>query len=150
MTKITEHFSLSEFERSNTARKYNIDNTIPASAVANITTLCHNVLEPLRQHVGEPVEISSGYRCPALNAKVGGSSTSQHMKGEAADIVAPRSSPQGGKITLLRWFLWIMDNCEFDQLILEHFPSPPGGKKGGPWIHVSYRAGHNRQVVKFS
>lgn len=137
MPKITEHFSLSEFQRSNTARKYNIDNTIPASAVANITTLCHNVLEPLRQHVGEPVEISSGYRCPALNAKVGGSNTSQHMKGEAADI------RHNNVKTLIRWFIWMMDNLPYDQLIWEH-------RGTTYWIHVSYRAGHNRQVVKFS
>ncbi len=134
---LTPHFSLEEFQRSNTARKYNIANTIPASAVANITTLCHNVLEPLRQHVGEPVEISSGYRCPALNAKVGGSSTSQHMRGEAADI------RHNNVKTLIRWFIWMMDNLPYDQLIWEH-------RGTTYWIHVSYRAGHNRQVVKFS
>lgn len=105
----------------------------------NLKALCLNVLEPLRAHVKEPVEISSGYRCPALNAKVGGSSTSQHMRGEAADI------RHNNVKTLKKWFLWMMDNLAFDQLIWE--------RRGyTTWIHVSYCANpkKNRQRVIFN
>lgn len=104
----------------------------------NLKALCLNVLEPLRAHVKEPVEISSGYRCPALNAKVKGVKNSQHMRGEACDI------RHKNKNTLKKWFLWMMDNLAYDQLIWE--------RRGyATWIHVSYCANpkKNRQVVKF-
>lgn len=136
--QITQHFSLSEFERSKTAQTYNIVNRVPEALMPNLKALCLNVLEPLRAHVKEPVEISSGYRCPALNAKVKGVKNSQHMRGEACDI------RHKNKNTLKKWFLWMMDNLAFDQLIWE--------RRGyTTWIHVSYCANpkKNRQVVKF-
>jgi len=136
--KITEHFKLEEFERSDTAKRMGIDNTVPNRLLPNIQALCENVLEPLRQQFDEPVYISSGYRSPALNKAIKGAASSQHMKGEAADIY----SRQGAK-RLREWYLWMVDNLSFDQLIWE---SRDGGRR--KWIHVSYkRTGVNRQSV---
>lgn len=95
--KLTDHFSLSEFTRSSTADRLHINNTIDLSVPSgqsvfkNLKNLCEQVLEPLREHFGIPVVICSGYRCPQLNKAVGGVPNSQHLKGEAADIVLPHS-----------------------------------------------------------
>jgi len=118
---LTEHFRLSEFTRSSVAEIHNIDNTIPSSLIPNLRNLCKEVLDPLRQQVGEPIIISSGYRSPELNQLVGGAPNSQHLTGEAADIVWNKN-----------YFLWIQDNCRFDQLIYE-----TAGNRH--WIHVSCR-----------
>ena len=122
--KLSEHFSLSEFEHSVTAIRCNIDNSVPSELIPHLRNLCERVLEPLRQHVGEPVIISSGYRCRELNRRVGGTSNSQHLTGEAADICV-NNTPK-----LRQWYLWMAENLPYDQLILE--------KKGKKcWIHVS-------------
>ena len=83
--QITRNFSLEEFVKSETAKKYNIDNTPPQNVINNIVSLC-GVLQNIRDKYGKPININSGYRCPKLNSKVGGSKTSQHMNGSAADI----------------------------------------------------------------
>ena len=83
--QITRNFSLEEFVKSETAKKYNIDNTPPQNVINNIVSLC-GVLQKIRDKYGKPIHINSGYRCPKLNSKVGGSKTSQHMNGSAADI----------------------------------------------------------------
>lgn len=146
---LTPHFTLGEFQQSATASRLGIDNTIPEALVPNITNLCEQVLEPLRTHFGSPVIVSSGYRCPELNTAVGGVSNSQHLCGEAADIQPPSSSPQGVLYTpearryILRlWAEWIMDNCQFDQLIIER-------SSKAMWLHVSCRLAKNlnRQQV---
>ena len=116
--KLTEHFSLSEFERSATADRLHIDNTIPEELIPNLKNLCVQVLEPLREHFGTPVVISSGYRCPALNRAVGGASNSQHLTGEAADIIFP-STLNSQPSTLTDAFYWLIDNVPFDQLGFE-------------------------------
>ena len=122
--KLSEHFSLSEFEHSVTAIRCNIDNSVPSELIPHLRNLCERVLEPLRQHVGEPVIISSGYHCPELNRRVGGASNSQHLTGEAADICV-NNTPK-----LRQWYVWMAENLPYDQLILE--------KKGKKcWIHVS-------------
>jgi len=122
--KLTEHFTLEEFEYSATAIANGIDNRCPSTHIPNLQNLCKEVLEPLRQHVGIPVIISSGYRCPELNRMVGGVANSQHMMGEAADIVVDECA------SLKECFLFIQNNCRFDQLIIE--------TKGNlRWIHVS-------------
>lgn len=93
--QLTEHFKLSEFTKSSIASARHIDNTLSesnpqqAEIIANLRNLCENVLEPLRQWYGKPIVISSGYHCPALKRAVGGATTSQHMKGEAADLRIP-------------------------------------------------------------
>ena len=125
--KITEHFSIEEFERSETAKKRGIDNTVPNRLLPNIQALCENVLEPLRQHFDEPVYISSGYRCPALNKAVHGAVSSQHMKGEAADIYIKNQ-----EMPLKAVCDWMIKNLSFDQIIWETRPN------GSKWIHVSY------------
>jgi len=134
--KLTKHFSLSEFEYSATAIRYGIDNSVPDRFIPSIVNLCNQVLEPLRQHVGVPVIISSGYRCPQLNRLVGGVPNSQHMAGEAADIVLPASlNPSPSTVnrqlsTLREWYEWIYHNCHCHQLLWEH-------NRSHHWIHVS-------------
>ena len=136
---LSEHFKLTEFERSDVARQLQIDNRVPAELIPSLRTLCREVLEPLRQHVGKPIRINSGYRCPALNGseQVQGQANSQHLKGEAADIHLD-SVAEGRE-----WFKWLMDNTNVDQLIWE--------RKGSTcWIHVSCkpRPEENRHHVK--
>ena len=133
--QLSEHFNLSEFERSATADRLHIDNSCPSSLIPQLSTLCKTILEPLREHFGEPVIISSGYRCNQLNVKVGGAYASQHTLGEAADIVPlpPAGSLSYKPSALSSWFDWLKDNTDFDQLILEH------DSKGSYWIHVSCR-----------
>lgn len=136
-TKLTPHFRLAEFVNSITASIENINNTPPDSAIVNLINLCIRILEPLRMHAGRAVDISSGFRCKLLNDAVGGVSTSQHTKGEAADISLP-SREIGNE-----WFKWIEQHCNFDQLIMEH------NKKGVYWIHVSCKldVSQNRHQV---
>ena len=123
-TPLTPHFRLSEFSRSQTANSLGIDNSVPKELIPSLRNLCQQVLEPLRQYAGKTIVISSGYRCPALNRAVGGVPNSQHLKGEAADIRIP-SKEEGHN-----WYLWIMDNLPFDQILWE--------RKGDVrWIHVS-------------
>ena len=124
-TILTKHFTLEEFTRSSTAKARGIDNTVPKQLVPALRNLCERVLEPLRERVKEPVIISSGYRCPALNRAVGGSNTSQHMKGEACDIYME------DKEKLRKWFAILMDG-DFDQLIFER-----NRRTEHCWIHVS-------------
>ena len=83
-----KYFSLSEFSHSDTAVSLGIDNTIPKACVANIEHLAYNVLDPIREHWGLPIRVTSGYRCPELNDEVGGVEDSWHMDGCAADITA--------------------------------------------------------------
>ena len=130
--KLTEHFNLSEFERSATAEANHINNSCPSQYIPVLQQLCKTILEPLRAFAGEPIIISSGYRCNQLNVKVGGAYASQHTLGEAADIVPPYNQRQTPH-SLHDWFEWIKSNTNFDQLILEH------DSKGSYWIHVSCR-----------
>ena len=81
MIQLTKHFTLSEFTRSEKAQAKGIDNTPSLEAVSNLQYLCQQVLEPLRQWIGKPVVINSGYRCSELNQLVGGVNNSQHMTG---------------------------------------------------------------------
>lgn len=139
---LTEHFSLAEFERSATASANHINNHVPESLVPSLKHLCEQVLEPLRKHYGKPIVISSGYRCPKLNAIVGGARHSQHMKGEAADLHIPSIKAPDGSIvqdmaTARSWIEFIMSETCFDQLILEH------SRSGTCWIHVSCKNDHS-------
>ena len=134
---LTPHFKLSEFTKSSTATARKIDNTPSEQVISNLKLLCEQVLEPLRVHFNCPIIISSGYRSPALNKAVGGVANSQHMTGEAADIHIPDETT--GK----RWFLWMMDNLKFDQLIMEK--STPTSTRY--WIHVSFSRHRCRQQV---
>lgn len=147
--QLTEHFSLAEFERSTTASALCIDNTIPERYIPSIRNLCEQVLEPLRRDAGQPVIISSGYRCQALNRAVGGVRNSQHLSGEAADLVVGgpghcfKWSDKYKK--LLQWRLYLVQNTNFDQCILEH------NQYGNYWLHVSCKpeSDQNRQEVVY-
>lgn len=134
---LTPHFKLSEFIKSSTATARKIDNTPSEEVISNLQALCQNVLEPLREYFNCPVIIGSGYRSPALNKAVGGVKNSQHMTGEAADIHL--SNNETGR----KWFLWMMDNLKFDQLIMEK--STPTSTCY--WIHVSFSRHRCRQQV---
>lgn len=128
-----KYFTIAELCRSNTADRLGINNRCRQEHVTALTALVENVLDPLREWWGKPIIVSSGYRCPELNAAVKGSKTSQHMAGEAADI--DTGDRQQNKLL----FEYIKKNMPFDQLIWEH---------GGDWVHVSYRAdGKNRNQV---
>jgi len=136
-TQISRSFVLEEFTKSDTAKARGIVNAIGQTEVVNLCALVHQVLQPLRDAMGHQVKIGSGYRCPRLNAAVGGVKNSQHMTGEAADLCIDGDMAKGK-----RWFEWIKANCNFDQLIWEH------NAKGTYWVHVSYRAsGNNRKQV---
>ena len=131
---LTKNFTLDEMCKSDTARRLRIKNVPSPAEIKRLKALCEKVLQPLRDYLGEPVVISSGYRCPSLNFTIGGASNSQHMKGEAADIKC-RDYLHAKKI-----YTWIIDNLEFDQVILENTI----GKVY--WVHVSYCASRkNRQ-----
>lgn len=134
---LSPHFKLSEFINSPTAKAKGIDNTPSVSVVTNLTRICQEILEPLREFAGQPIIIGSGYRCPALNKAVGGVPNSQHQTGEAVDIHIPNNE------TGLRWFTWMMSNLRFDQLIKEK--ATKASKSF--WIHVSLKASNNRQHV---
>lgn len=134
--KLTKNFTLDEMCKSRDARKLRINNVPSPKEVARLKVLCEKVLQPLRDYMGAPVIINSGYRSPELNKKVGGVRDSQHVKGEAADIRCETKSYAVKVIT------FIMMQLEFDQLILER-------KKGTYWVHVSYTTDHkNRQQYK--
>lgn len=137
MTRISKNFTLDELTASATAKAKGIINAPGVDEVCNMCALVHHVLQPLRDAMNEPIKIGSGYRCTNLNHAVGGVSNSQHIKGQAADLCIDGDMKRGR-----RWFNWIQDNCEFDQLIWEH------NAKGTYWVHVSYCAdGNNRKQI---
>lgn len=130
-----QYFTMGEFIRSDTAAKLGIDNRCKLEHVPNIKALVANVLDPLRAAYGKPIRITSGFRCPKLNKAVGGSSTSQHMSGMAADIIGtPNTVAENTKLFYLIQSLGL----PFDQLIDE---------KGMRWVHVSFSLKKNRHQV---
>ena len=134
--QLSPHFKLNEFTKSDTAIRKRIDNTPGAVHAKNLQKVCEKILEPVRNHFQKPVRINSGYRGPALNSAVGGSSKSQHCNGEAVDFeIDGLANPELAK--------WVSENCEFDQIILE-FYNPKEGPNSG-WVHASYSEGKNRK-----
>jgi zinc D-Ala-D-Ala carboxypeptidase len=133
--KLSNNFSLNELIRSQTAERKGIDNTPSAEHQENLKSLCTNVLQPIRDHFGKVVTVSSGYRSPELCIAIGSRTTSQHAKGEAADFEIFGVS---NKVLAD----WIHNNINYDQLILE-FWSPEDPNKG--WIHCSYSRDNNRK-----
>ena len=136
MTPLSPHFSLEELTRSATAGRLGIDNTPPPDCVQRLRALCEDVLERIRSLLDQPVRVNSGYRCPELNAAVGGSTHSQHLLGEAVDIEVPGLSNKR-LAELIRGSV-----IPFDQLILEHTSEsdPSAG-----WVHVSHKSKGNRK-----
>jgi uncharacterized protein YcbK (DUF882 family) len=135
--QLSEHFNLKEFTKSETAIRKRIDNTPGPAHASNLQKVCEKILEPVRRHYGKPVRINSGYRGPALNAAVGGSSKSQHCNGEAVDFeIDGLANPELAK--------WVSENCDFDQIILEFYDPKEGPNSG--WVHASYTStGANRK-----
>ena len=134
MVRLSENFSLQEYTKSQTATRQGLDNTPNERHMTSATALFENVVQKIRDDFGVTV-INSGYRGPALNTAVGGSSNSQHCKGEAVDIECPGT----GNYDVAKW---IKDNLDFDQLILEFYT--PGIPDSG-WVHVSYKTEGNRK-----
>lgn len=126
------YFTIKEMCASDTAKRYNIDNTPSEEAKENLQKLIDEVLDPCREKYGKPITVNSGYRSRQLNAKVGGVDTSDHLTGEAADIT-------GGSVAENRKiFRILVENGKFDQLIWE---------KGGRWVHVSWRGDNSRHIM---
>jgi hypothetical protein len=125
--KLSENFTLSEMTKSQTAIRKNIDNTPTDEHIENLKYVADNLLQPIRDHFGKPVTVSSGYRSVDLCEAIGSSSRSQHAKGEAADF-------EIGGIDNKELGLWIRDNIEYDQLILEFYND---GDPNSGWIHCS-------------
>jgi zinc D-Ala-D-Ala carboxypeptidase len=125
---LSANFSLHEMCKSETALRMGFDNTPDEEATENLRLLCEKVLQPVRDHYGKGVKVNSAYRSPESNAAVGGSKTSDHCKGMAADIEIP-----GVANADLAQF--IMDNLSYTQLILEFYT--PGIPDSG-WVHVSF------------
>ena len=132
--KLSKNFSLQEFTKSQTALRQGIDNTPEGEHMEAAKKLFENVVQPVREKFGVTT-INSGYRGPALNEAVGGSSKSQHCKGEAVDIECPGTS----NYTVAKF---IEDTLDYDQLILEFYT--PGIPDSG-WVHVSYIGEGNRK-----
>ena len=128
-----KYFTIHELTQSDTALQKGIDNTPPPAIKVKLTSLINNLLDPIREAWGSPISVNSGYRCPVLNKAVGGVSTSQHQKGEAADITV--GSPE---LNRQLFDLIAKGDFDFDQLIDESNYS---------WVHISYATGKNRHAI---
>lgn len=135
--QITRHFSLKELTESPTAKKLGIENVPTPEHLANMKHVCETILEKVRSHFGKPVQVNSSYRCPELNKAIGGSTTSQHVNGEAVDFEVPGIS---NKVVAD----YVSEHLDFDQVILEFFKPEEGVNSG--WVHASSRKnGGNRK-----
>ncbi len=134
MTNLSQSFTLQELVFSQTAARDGIDNTPSPAHVRAMRDLCTKILQPLRDSVGMPLVVSSGYRCPRLNRAIGGSVTSQHMEGRAADVVC-------FGIDTKQLFKRVLElKLPFDQLIYE------GGRQS-IWVHVSFDPKRHRRTI---
>lgn len=140
--QISKHLSLAEVSRSETAKRKGINNTPSGEHLENFKKLAENIFEPIREHFGVPIHISSGYRSKELNSAIGGSATSQHCSGEAIDIDMDGSA---SGVTNAQVFNFIKDNLQFDQLIWEF-----GSNSNPDWVHVSYETTgkQRKQILK--
>ena len=125
---ISKHISNKEGVYSNTALRLGIDNAPNEEQLNNMKLLAEKVFEPLREYVGGPIKINSFFRSPELNTAIGGSSKSQHCKGQAIDI-----DDTFGRMTNAAMYYWIKENLDFDQMIWEF-----GDSKNPAWVHISY------------
>lgn len=126
---LSKNFTLAEL----TVTNQQLPNMPGANEIQNLTVLCSKILQPLRDQLGKPIKINSGYRSTAVNKAIGGAPTSQHCTGEAADL-------DYGDNAML--FNLIRSHFDFDQLIWEG-----GDDKQPAWVHVSYKAKANRKQV---
>ena len=138
--QLSKNLSLAEVTRSETAKRNGISNMPTPEHIENFKKLAENVFQPIREHFGAPIHISSGYRSKALNTAVKGSLSSQHCSGEAIDI-----DMDGTAITNKQIFDFIKDNLNFDQMIWEF-----GTDANPDWVHVSYESTgkQRKQILK--
>ena len=134
--QLSKHFKLEEFTKSMTAIRKSIDNTPGAGEIKNLTDLCYGVLEPVRAKFDKPIIVTSGYRSEELCEAIGSKKTSQHAKGQAVDF-------EIAGVSNLQVALWLTNNVDFDQLILEYWT----GEANSGWIHCSFVEGSNRKQV---
>ena len=133
---LSRHFTLAEMSHSNTAVAERIPNLPGDAERAQLAALCTQVLDPLREAVGQAIRVNSGYRGPALNARIRGSSTSQHMKGQAADI-------QTAAVSVLELFKMVIRlGLPYDQVIFE------AKNATTKWVHVSHNPAGNRGEIR--
>jgi len=125
---LTTNFTLNELTQSETALRKGLNNAPTQDVISALQLLAINVLQPVREHYNKGVKVNSGYRSPEVNASVGGSKTSDHCKGQAADIEIPG-------VANAELAQYIKDELQFTQLILEFYT--PGVPDSG-WVHVSY------------
>lgn len=138
--RLSKNLTLKEAIKSNTATRLGISNMPEQWEIDNLRAVAENVFQPIRDHFGVPIGVSSGYRSKALNKAIGGSKYSQHMIGEALDIDADIY----GKVTNAEIFNFVKNNLEWDQMIWEF-----GDDEEPNWVHISYKArGQNRKQLK--
>ena len=138
--KLSKNLTLKEAIKSNTATRKGIDNTPDQWAINNLKALAENIFQPIRDHFGVPIGVSSGFRGKDLNKAIGGSKYSQHMIGEALDLDADMY----GKVTNAEIFNYVKNNLDWDQMIWEF-----GDDEEPNWVHISYReGGPNRKQIK--
>lgn len=138
--RLSKNLTLKEAIKSNTASRLGIDNTPEDWEIHNLRAVAENVFQPIRDHFGVPIGVSSGYRSKKLNKAIGGSKYSQHMIGEALDIDADIF----GRVTNAEIFNFVKNNLEWDQMIWEF-----GDDKEPNWVHISYKeSGKNRKQIK--
>ncbi len=134
--KLTENFSLNELTKSQTAERKGIDNTPSTEHQENLKSLCEMILQPIRDHFGQVVSVSSGYRSQELCVAIGSSTQSQHAKGQASDF-------EIFGISNKELADYIDQNLDYDQLILEYWKGEDEPNSG--WVHCSYTNGNNRK-----
>tara|TARA_Y100000385_G_scaffold278597_1_gene327057 strand:- start:1462 stop:1923 length:462 start_codon:yes stop_codon:yes gene_type:complete len=138
--KLSRNLTLKEVVKSNTATRLGIDNNPDDWDIENLRAIAENIFQPIRDHFGVPIGVSSGYRGKDLNKAIGGSKYSQHMTGEALDLDADMY----GKITNADIFKFVKNNLHWDQMIWEF-----GDDEEPNWVHISYKpSGGNRKQIK--
>lgn len=136
--KISEHITIEEATKSNTAIRLGIVNVPNAEQLDAMVLVALNCFEPIRKWLGSPIKVNSFFRCDALNKAVGGSVTSQHRKGEAIDMDG------GTRQTNKAIFEWAKANLVYDQIIFEY-----GDATGPDWVHISFSKNGNRNQTLF-
>ena len=133
---ISKHLTLAELIRSESAKRLGISNMPTPEHIENLKQLAEHIFEPIREHFGSPIYISSGYRSQALNAAIGGALSSQHSKGQAIDI-----DMDGTEIKNSAIFEYAK-TLPYDQIIWEH-----GTKDNPDWVHISYSKLNRREIL---
>lgn len=139
--QLSPNLSLAEVTKSDTAIKNGISNLPSQEHYDNLAAIANKIFQPIRQHFGKPIAVTSGYRSPALNKKVGGSATSAHCAGQALDLDADVF----GGLTNADIFNYVKANLEYDQIIWEF-----GTDKNPDWVHIGYKkdGGNRKQNLK--